>query len=108
MRGFGPYRIGFELTPVAGGETPRAFIDHDRPRSGVGALMSRLLGERYARWRVQRMLLNAQRAQRARLGAALRKPLIAGRNAGVRTRYSRYASPKRASESRSSARARRT
>lgn len=57
----GAYRMGFELTAgvVTGG---RVWIDYELPTRGVSRWIGKLLGSWYARWCVQRMLGDAQRA----------------------------------------------
>ena len=58
----GAYRMGFELASEADGSLLRVFIDFTGPRSSIGGVLVRLLGARYARWCVERMLADAQRA----------------------------------------------
>lgn len=57
----GAYRMGFNLTP---GVTTvgRVWIDYDLPTHGIGRWLGALLAASYARWCVQRMLGDAQRA----------------------------------------------
>lgn len=57
----GAYRMGFELSPGAR-TTARVWIEYAFPSSGFGRWLGKLLGSWYARWCVQRMLGDAQRA----------------------------------------------
>lgn len=56
----GPYRMGFDLTPMDSGTRLRVAIDYDLPRRGVSRLLGRLLGQWYARWCTRRMVQDAQ------------------------------------------------
>ena len=58
----GPYRLGFELAPDAGGSLLRVFIDYDLPQRGLGRWLGRLLGNAYARWCTQQMVKDAAAA----------------------------------------------
>jgi hypothetical protein len=57
----GAHRMGFDL---ASGTmtTARVWIDYDLPSRGIGRWIGTLLGSRYARWCVRRMLGDVQRA----------------------------------------------
>lgn len=57
----GPYEMGFELSPVAGGAALKVWIDYDLPRAGVGRLFPGL-GDGYAQWCVDQMVADAVRA----------------------------------------------
>jgi hypothetical protein len=59
----GGYRMGFELSPGPATST-RVWIDYDLPKSRWTRWLGVLLSGWYARWCVQRMLADAQRALR--------------------------------------------
>lgn len=59
----GAYRMGFDLTPGAA-TSGRVWIDYELPTTGISRWIGKLLGSWYARWCVQRMLGEAQRAFR--------------------------------------------
>jgi hypothetical protein len=55
----GPYRMGMQIDPVAGGSRLLVFIDYDLPANGVGRLLAALLGPSYAAWCTRRMANDA-------------------------------------------------
>ena len=58
----GGYRLGFTIAPRAQNSEVRVWIDYDLPAQGVTHWLGRLLGGLYARWCVQQMANNAQKA----------------------------------------------
>ena len=58
----GAYRMGFDLTPRAGGAKLRVSIDYDLPARGPSRLLGSLFGRWYARWCTRRMVTDAQAA----------------------------------------------
>ena len=54
----GPYEMGFELEPSAGGSHLRVWIDYDLPAAGLGRWVP-WLGAFYARWCVGQMVQDA-------------------------------------------------
>jgi succinate-semialdehyde dehydrogenase/glutarate-semialdehyde dehydrogenase len=57
----GPYRMGFDLTPSAGGTLLRVFIDYALPSSWPARWLGRAFGGSYAHWCTQRMVDDAVR-----------------------------------------------
>jgi len=57
----GSYRMGFELTPDAGGSRLRVFVDYVLPERGFARWLGRLFGRYYARWCTRRMVVDAVR-----------------------------------------------
>lgn len=55
----GPYRMGFELSPVAAGTRLRVWIDYNSPAGFTGRWSGKLLGRVYANWCVTRMTRDA-------------------------------------------------
>jgi hypothetical protein len=55
----GQYRMGFDVSPRAGGSNLRVFIDYDLPRSTRGGWLITKLAAGYARWCTQRMVQDA-------------------------------------------------
>jgi hypothetical protein len=53
------YTMGFEIAPEGAGCRLRVFIDYGLPERGVSRLLGTLLGRRYARWCVRRMVQDA-------------------------------------------------
>jgi hypothetical protein len=56
----GEYRMGFTLTPTAGGCRLRVFIDYEMPHGAITRLLGYLLGRVYARWCVRSMIREAR------------------------------------------------
>ena len=54
----GPYEMGFDLTPVAGGSELKVWIDYDLPPTGLGRLLPGL-ADGYAQWCVDQMVVDA-------------------------------------------------
>ena len=57
----GRYRLGFQLTRKPLNTECLTFIDYGLPERGLGKWLGLLLGERYARWCVERMAQDAAR-----------------------------------------------
>ena len=76
----GSYRMGFELTPDAGGSRLRVFIDFALPEQRLARWLGRLFGRYYARWCTRRMVVDAVR-QFASAGTADANCLTAARTA---------------------------
>jgi hypothetical protein len=55
----GPYRMGFEITPIAQSSQLRVFIDYDLPNGPISRWLGRLFGNFYAHWCAQRMANDA-------------------------------------------------
>jgi hypothetical protein len=55
----GAYRMGFNIAPAPAGATVRIWIDYELPSKGAERWLGRLLGARYARWCIERMLGDA-------------------------------------------------
>jgi len=55
----GQYRLGFQLTRKLVNTEVRAFIDYSLPERGFSKWLGLLLGERYARWCIERMVQDA-------------------------------------------------
>ena len=55
----GGYRMGFTISPRAGGSHLTVFIDYRLPERGIARLLGRLLGRSYARWCTRRMVQDA-------------------------------------------------
>lgn len=56
----GPYRLGFEMRPVASDQLElRVFIDYDLPSGWMGRIVGTILGGFYARWCVASILNDA-------------------------------------------------
>lgn len=58
----GPYRMGFDIHPHAGGSTLSLFIDYDLPTGPITKLLGLLLGGTYARWCTKSMAEGARDA----------------------------------------------
>lgn len=55
----GQYRLGFVLSPTGAGSMLRVSIDYELPTTGLSRWLGRWLGNRYARWCVDRMIDDA-------------------------------------------------
>jgi len=55
----GPYRMGFELSPVVIGTRLRVWLDYSLPTGFAGRWLGKLLGQAYADWCVTRMARDA-------------------------------------------------
>jgi hypothetical protein len=55
----GQYKLGFQLTRNHVSTEVRAFIDYSLPEKGFSKWLGLLLGERYARWCIERMVQDA-------------------------------------------------
>lgn len=55
----GAYRMALEITPVDATSRVRVSIDYDLPDRWISRWLGKLLGRRYARWCVDRMVGDA-------------------------------------------------
>lgn len=55
----GAYRMGFDISPAAGGSHLRVFIEYDDPGTRWGRIAGSLFGQAYARWCVRRIAEDA-------------------------------------------------
>ena len=55
----GAYRMGFDLVQVQGGTRVTVLIDYNPPTRGLGAVVGRIFGGLYARWRTREVLARA-------------------------------------------------
>jgi hypothetical protein len=56
----GAYRMGFEITPLAGSSRLRVFISYALPQAGIPRFLGFLLGGAYAKWCTSRMVGDAR------------------------------------------------
>jgi len=55
----GPYRMGFDLSPLENGSMLRVFIDYALPERAPAHWLGRLFGKYYAQWCTQQMVDDA-------------------------------------------------
>ena len=56
----GPYRMGYEITPISPSSHLRVFIDYALPDGPISYWLGRVFGNIYARWCTQRMTNDAK------------------------------------------------